>query len=135
MRSEIRRMKLERARYCQSELGTSNVSRTTFGRYDPPRSSRQWICRRKPSTSNVRRALCRVKETNRAKISLAQRRPNKIAIVLNSNQDPIAHAQPKQKRTQEIKKGSENQRCERLQQIRSSDGRCQGHIPACNFNH
>ena len=41
----------------QPEPGTSS---TRFGRDDPPRSSRQWRCRRKPNTANMKRS-CRVK--------------------------------------------------------------------------
>ena len=128
----------------------------------PPRSSRQWRCRRKPSDANV-------KETRRAK-SIRHEESDKIAIVLNnkqlSAQDPGAHAQPKQKlsrhhnnlRCHEQKtdqqsegmigwdqqaylrrcqqaKDREKQRSERLQQIRSWDGCCHGHTPAHDLNH
>ena len=49
------------------ELGESNVSGMRFEISSlSPRLSRQWRCRRKPSTANVRRA-CGVEETSRAK--------------------------------------------------------------------
>ena len=49
----------------------------------PPRSSKQWRCRRKPNTANVRRS-CRVKQTSRAK-SVKHEERNKIGTVLNSS--------------------------------------------------
>ena len=49
----------------------------------PPRPTRQWRCRRKPSDANVRRS-CRVKETSRAK-SVWPEESHKIAIFLSSN--------------------------------------------------
>ena len=68
----------------QPEPGASNVSSTRFERSSlPPRSSRQWRSRRKPSDANVMRS-CRVKETSRAK-SIWPEEGNKIATVLNSN--------------------------------------------------
>ena len=45
-----------------TERPEPGASSAGFGRDDPPRSSRQWRCRRKPNTANVRRS-CRVKET------------------------------------------------------------------------
>ena len=49
----------------------------------PPRSSKQWRCRRKPNTANVRRS-CRVKQTSRAK-SVKHEESSKIRTVLNSS--------------------------------------------------
>ena len=65
----------------QPELGASSMR---FERSSlPPRPSRQWRCRRKPSDANVRRS-CRVNETSRAK-SVWPEESHKIAIVLSSN--------------------------------------------------
>ena len=67
----------------QPERGESNISNTRFERSSlPPRSSRQWRCRRKPNTANVRRS-CRVKETNRA-ISIWHEESNQIATALDN---------------------------------------------------
>ena len=65
----------------QPELGapSARFERSSL----PPRSSRQWRCRRKPNTANVRRS-CRVKESSRAKPA-GHEESNKIARVLNSN--------------------------------------------------
>ena len=49
----------------------------------PPRPSRQWRCRRKPSDANVRRS-CTVEETSRAK-SVWPEESHKTATVLSSN--------------------------------------------------
>ena len=63
-----------------------------------------------------RRALCRVKKTSGAKSCWRNEEQQDCDSVeqQSSVQDPDAHAQPKQKRIQEINNGSE-----RLQQIRS----------------
>ena len=68
------------------ELGTSSVFRTRSERSSfPPRSRRQWRCKRKPNTANVRR-YCR---------SEGDQQSNKIATVYeqhSSVQDPGAQA-------------------------------------------
>ena len=105
---------LRRARYSQSGC-CQDCQRNS------QRSRRQRRCRRKPSTSNVRRALCRVKETSRAKSAWHEEQQDRDSVEQHSSvQDPGAHAQPKQKRTRdEQAKDRENQRGEELQQIRS----------------
>ena len=105
---------LRRARYSQSGC-CQDYQRNS------QRSRRQWRCKRKPSTSNVRRALCRVKETSRAKSAWHEEQQGCDSVEQHSSvQDRGAHAQPKQKRTRDQQaKNRENQRGEELQQIRS----------------
>ena len=64
------------------------------------RSRGRWICRRKPSTSNVRR-VCRVKETSRAKsIRRNEEQQDCDRVEQHSSvRDPGAQAQSKQKCT------------------------------------
>ena len=63
--------------------------------------------------------MCRVEETSRAKSAWRNEEQQDYDSVeqQSSVQDPGAHAQAKQKRTQEINKGIENQRSERPLQI------------------
>ena len=82
---------------------------------------------------------CRLKETSRAKSIWHEEKQQDCDL---SVQDPSAQAQSKQT-AQEINKhvshgynkDSENQRSERLQQIRNGDGGCHGHTSARDFNH
>ena len=79
------------------KLGTSNVFSTRSERSSfPPRSRRQWRCRRKPNTANVRRS-CR---------SEGDQQSNKIATVMNNiHQFKIpAHRLNRSRSAQEINK-------------------------------
>ena len=79
------------------ELGTSNIFSTRSERSSfPPRSRRQWRCRRKPKIANVRRS-CR---------SEGDQQSNKIATVMNNiRQFKItAHRLSRSRSAQEINK-------------------------------
>ena len=106
----------------QPEFEASSVSGMRFERSSfPLRSSRQWRCRPKPSTANVRSA-CRSEEDSRAKSTRRnEEQPERDSVEEHpSVQDPGTHAHPKQKRARDQQaKGLENQRSEELQQIRS----------------
>ena len=118
MRSQIRRMKMEKTFGEQSTLSQAVVR--IFQR-SSQRSRRQWRWRRKPDTAVG-------KETSRAK-SIWHEESNQIATVLNSIHlfKIQAHRLDRSRSAQEINKhvsdgintDSENQRSERLQQIRS----------------
>ena len=73
-----------------------------FRRDDPPRSSKQWRCKRTPSTSNVRR-VCRREDGNRTKsIWRDEDQQDWDSVEQHSSvQDPGAQAQSKQKRTRD----------------------------------
>ena len=76
-----------------TEQTVPGASSTRFDRSSfPPRPSRHWRCRRKPSDANVRRS-CRVK------FSLTRRKPQDCDSVeqQSSAQDPEARSQPKLK--------------------------------------
>ena len=103
---------------------------------------------KQPEIQKAMEMLAEVEETSRAK-SIWFEESNQIATVLNSIlQFKIpAHMLNRSRNAQEINKhvsdgvnehpveanALESQRSERLQQIRSSDGRCRGHTPARDF--
>ena len=81
----------------QPEPGASS---TRFGRGDPPRSSRQWRCRRKPNDRKHEEIL-QSEGDQQSEISQARGKQQDCDSVeqQSSAQDPGAHSQPKQKLT------------------------------------
>ena len=111
MRSKIVRMTLEQTfderdtlNQAVARIVNETAKAWSIARFErsthPPRSSRQWRCRRKPSDANVRRS-CRVKETSRAKSFFARGKQQDCDCVeqQSSAQDPGAYSQSKQKLT------------------------------------